>query len=474
MSAPRVFLLVVFFILALPAAVRSADLEFPQRQITRIGFGSCAKHDLPTNVFNSAAHSDIDAWMWLGDIVYADKMTVHGFVQRPVADIKALYDYQKRRPEYEYLRTKLGQRATGDSKFSAKFDEEWKSVNDEFGLIGGVYDDHDYGINNGGARNTLKRDVQRFLLDFLDEPARSGRFTRDGAYVSYRWGGGPGLENRRVKVILLDVRYFREDPGPHADMLGTAQWEWLERELRARDAEVTIIGSGIQVFPDDKPIQEKWGNFPASRDRLLSLLKEASDHTTVALLSGDVHLAELFEHSCISEDYAIPEMTTSGITHAMSTQIGAVTGRSALLWMLNGPMLSRYHVPSQEYFIDFNFGVVEIDWDTATVGASSDAVRPAIDLTVHDENGTAVRHLHTQPAPGQNIQRFQDPTNPHCHGTDLSWRGRLRLFPIDDGPYFASRFLMAILISNVLLCLCYRKRRRNANGRHTSKSSKID
>jgi phosphodiesterase/alkaline phosphatase D-like protein len=36
------------------------------------------------------------------------------------------------------------------------------------------------------------------------------------------------------------------------DMLGPAQWAWLERILRETEAELTVIGSGIQVRADGK------------------------------------------------------------------------------------------------------------------------------------------------------------------------------------------------------------------------------
>ena len=70
----------------------------------------------------------------------------------------------------------------------------------------GIWDDHDYGTSNGGSDNPRKREVQKLLLDFLDEPAASPRRTQEGVYASYTFGP-PG---RQMKVILLDVRFHRE------------------------------------------------------------------------------------------------------------------------------------------------------------------------------------------------------------------------------------------------------------------------
>ena len=123
----------------------------------------------------------------------------------------------------------------------------------------------------------------------------------------------------RVRLILLDVRSHkdpfpaqpREEPSPSAaaqDMLGSAQWAWLEAQLAAstRDGDdVTIIGSGIQVLGLADPlVSESWGRMPQSLARLLSLLHRARSGTTnssgsgggegkVIFISGDVHFGEL-------------------------------------------------------------------------------------------------------------------------------------------------------------------------------------
>ena len=47
--------------------------------------------------------------------------------------------------------------------------------------------------------------MKNLFLDYIDEPKNSIRYKREGLYNSYIFGE----ENRKVKVILLDVRYFR-------------------------------------------------------------------------------------------------------------------------------------------------------------------------------------------------------------------------------------------------------------------------
>ena len=71
-----------------------------------------------------------------------------------------------------------------------------------------------------------------------------------------------GVAPRRVRIILLDNRHSRDpyggDGGRAQDMLGEEQWAWLEAELRGGEAaEVTVIGSGIQVGPWQRVAQRK-------------------------------------------------------------------------------------------------------------------------------------------------------------------------------------------------------------------------
>ena len=57
-------------------------------------------------------------------------------------------------------------------------------------------------------------------------------------YNSYYFG-----EKKRVKLILLDVRYNKQND----DILGEIQWKWLEKQLWDNDAVVTIFASGLLI-----------------------------------------------------------------------------------------------------------------------------------------------------------------------------------------------------------------------------------
>ena len=42
----------------------------------------------------------------------------------------------------------------------------------------GIWDDHDYGVNDGDARNPFRIEQKQLFLDYLDEPQTSERRLR--------------------------------------------------------------------------------------------------------------------------------------------------------------------------------------------------------------------------------------------------------------------------------------------------------
>lgn len=308
-SLLRSILIIVLGVIAF--APRAQADEAPLR---RIAFGSCNMQKYPQPIWQAVIDSDPDLWIWTGDIVYAK-------ADSSIELVREAYAIQKKRQEYLRLR--------------------------EHCPIIGVWDDHDYGLDNGGRENPIKRESQVALLDFLDEPADSPRRKQAGVYAKYSYGP----VGQRVQVILLDTRYFREEPGPKADMLGEAQWKWLEQTLRNDEAELTILVSSSQVIPTEQRF-EKWANFPASRERLLQLIGE-SDRECVVLLSGDRHIAEMSMLPVNALSQPLYEVTSSGLTHAWKDFPGE-------------PNKSRVG----SVFSDLNFGLLAIDWDAKPVTVS--------------------------------------------------------------------------------------------------------
>jgi alkaline phosphatase D len=301
--------------LALLFAVTFAATEaFTQNAgpaVTRVAFGSCNREYKPQPLWKPIRECQPDVWVWLGDIVYgrADDLT----------DLARRYRSEKDNPEYKSLR--------------------------EHCRVIGTWDDNDYGLSDGGKENRNKVESQQLLLDFLDEPPESPRRKQAGVYASYTFGPS----GRRVKIILLDGRYNRDQPGRHADMLGAEQWHWLEEQLTGSDANVNLIGSGIQVIPYEHPF-EKWADFSQSRQRLFDLIAKTGARNVI-FLSGDRHLGEISKMSDPQLSQPIYDITSSGMTHHARDSFFHSFTREA----------NRFRCGHN--FVDLNFGLVSFDWN---------------------------------------------------------------------------------------------------------------
>ncbi len=292
-------------ILSAESALAHYPLDFKQ-PITRIGLGSCNRQDAPQPQWSILSQHNIDLWLWLGDNIYAD-----------TEDMEVM-------------------RRTYDAQFNREDYAEFRKTHP----IVGTWDDHDYGENNSGKWYPKKKESQQLLLDFLEEPDHSPRRSRDGAYAAYTFGP-PG---RQVEFILLDNRYFADKPGPDADILGEAQWDFLRTELNASTAQFIFIGSGTQMLALDQRF-ENWGNYPQSRRRLLEMIRE-SYKGGVMLLSGDRHIHEISVVNDQSVRYPLIDFTASGLTHSYSS-LKAENNRYRVGPFLNEP----------------GFALIVIDWD---------------------------------------------------------------------------------------------------------------
>ena len=149
-----------------------------------------------------------------------------------------------------------------------------------FAEIEAIWDDHDFGRNDGGADYPHKQAAKALFLEHFKVADNDPRRFRPGLYHSFRRQIG-GVD---MQVIMLDTRWFRVpltrasfydrvvrgqryavNMDATASMLGKAQWQWLKQEL-AQPADVRLIVSSVQVLARDHGF-EKWHNFPLERTR---------------------------------------------------------------------------------------------------------------------------------------------------------------------------------------------------------------
>ncbi len=301
-------------------------------QLKTIAVGSCNRQDLPQDIWKSILEKKPDLWIWLGDNIYGDT--------EDMEVLKSKYLIQKSAPEYRNLLQQT--------------------------QVIGIWDDHDYGVNDGDKNYPFREASKMLMLDFLDVAESSPARTREGGYQSYTFGP----EGKKVKILLLDARYFRDTlqetgiddgnryfPNETGDILGEAQWEWLENELTESDAQIHLIGSGIQMIPEEQ-FFEKWANFPTARKRLFDLINKTKPAFPL-LLSGDRHIAELSKMPMDSLSQPIFELTASGMTHT---------------WRNMMDESNRYRVG--ELVVSKNYGLIQIDWTSNTPSVFVQVLNP--------------------------------------------------------------------------------------------------
>lgn len=285
----------------------------PTGIVSKIAFGSCSKQDKDQPILYSIVDQQPDIFAYLGDNIYGDT--------KDMSVLQSKYGLLSCKPEFQNLLSSVYVIAT--------------------------WDDHDYGANDSGLDYPMKEESKQIFLEFWNEPYSSERRNHTGIYTSYYYGDSL----HRVHVILLDCRTFRsllvEDANgdyvanydSSATMLGSEQWAWLKNELM-QPARVRIIGSSTQ-FGREHNGYEAWANFPLQQQKMFQTIRDA--HASgVVFMTGDVHIAELSVNN-EPDLYPVYDLTSSGLTQLEGEDI---------------PNANRVG----NSFLDYNFGMIEIDW----------------------------------------------------------------------------------------------------------------
>ncbi|MCB9093157.1 MAG: alkaline phosphatase family protein [Halobacteriovoraceae bacterium] len=290
--------------------------------LERFTFGSCNKQDFPQPYWKHMTDNEPQFFLMAGDNIYANAVEIKDLIKE--------YEVQNSRKDFqEFIKHTP---------------------------IMGVWDDHDFGLNNSGSSTKDKDKRQELFLNHVREPLTSPRRQQEGIYTSYTFGVAP----KKVKFILLDARYFKDtivDGKP--DLLGKKQWDWLENELANSDAQLHFIVSSITVMLNEehRKIGEEWTDYPESRKRLFDLIAKYNP-PGVIFLTGDKHYAVYLEK--IENGQRYPEFMSSSLTHpafpywifieqpalALKLRLRPNYGLVDIDWNEGGPIKVKYNIMS--------------------------------------------------------------------------------------------------------------------------------
>jgi len=261
-----------------------------------LAFGSGNNQKLKNPFWQAIQNKKPNVWIWEGDAIYSDTENM--------SVLKKNYDLQKNKTDYQNFIQHIP--------------------------VIGTWDDHEYGVNDGGAEYPQKVASQKLFLDFLDVPTNDIRRQRKGVYFSKNYN----VDGHQIKIILLDTRYFRTaltknnsgkkryKPNAYGQgtMLGEAQWKWLQKELNNSTADFNVIMSSIQFLSGEHGF-EAWGNMPHEIKRMENIILK-SNAKAVFILSGDRHVSEISRKNIGDHLYPLYDFTSSGLTHSYTAFSG--------------------------------------------------------------------------------------------------------------------------------------------------------
>ena len=309
-----------FFLFFLNKYVSTKDNILTNNKLTII-FGSCSNQEKNMDHWKEVISYKPNYIFLLGDNVYGD------FNNKNAVQLKSAYNKLDLNKDFQFIKKNIP--------------------------IIPIWDDHDYGKNDGGKDWIYKKQAKDLFLNFFKVSNFDSRRKREGIYKSSKLF----INNKTIKVISLDVRYFKdnfkknynnkinkkylEDNDLTKTILGQKQWVWLEEQIND-DYDFLVLLSSFQVLSKAHG-WEKWNNFPLERKKLLNLLKVLK--VPKLILSGDRHFGGIYKH----ETQNLYEVTASSFNQNILT-----ADEEDLLRI--GKLIS-----------DNNFGLLEIDSKNITV-----------------------------------------------------------------------------------------------------------
>ena len=262
---------------------------YANQEIVTLGFGSCLHQDRSMAILNTIEKKELDLFMFIGDNVYGDQED--GELDKLIRTYKQQYN---------------------------NLEDFLKNVSTEF-----IWDDHDFGLNDGGSNYRYKDTAKELFLETWQIPANDPRRQRDGLYFDKM----VKKNGMKIHLIFLDNRTFKsewkltdefnkegkeryvEDFNPEKTLLGKKQWSWLKDKLKV-DSNIKIILSSLQILSLGHG-WESWDKFPLERSRIFNLIDE-SNVSNFFILSGDRHRGGFYQFKT-ADNKNIYEFTSSSL-----------------------------------------------------------------------------------------------------------------------------------------------------------------
>ena len=249
-------------------------------QSFRVALSSCARVGSNGRVFDAIAASDPLLYLEMGDIHYANIG-----VNSPGAFRRA----------YERLLTEPGQAAL------------YRQV-----PIAYVWDDHDYGPNDGDSTSPSRPAARQVYREIVPD---SGVEPRD-APINQAFTVG------RVRFVMTDNRSERTDDS----MLGERQLAWLVGELTesSRTHALVVWVNPVPWIAEAREGGDNWSGFAEERTEIADAIA-AAGVDNLMMVSGDAHMIALDDGS--NSDYSTSGGASFPVFHAAALdRPGSVKG----------------------------------------------------------------------------------------------------------------------------------------------------
>lgn len=251
----------------------------PAKKPFKFAFLSCMNDHLYTEtIWRTLEKQNVDQIFMIGDSVYADFISLIG---RKDADLKQMWErtVKARQTLYYYKARKLTPTIA-------------------------VWDDHDFGKNNGDRTFAHKNDAEFVFNLFFAQKKNSALKKGPGISSVFEWAD--------QRFLLLDGRSFRSPVGDKSEpaYFGDELEAWTLDQLNAANKPTWLI-SGTQWFGGYRSKEGFEFAHPELFRKFLNSVRTAV--SKVLFVSGDIHMSEVMRVEREALDYTTYEITSSGM-----------------------------------------------------------------------------------------------------------------------------------------------------------------